>query len=396
MDEGARTSRRIRNALIAAIGLLVLGGIVLRATAPSPDELVAGAAVAAAVEVTSLEVATVLRPDRVVASGVLEARRSVRISSETSGRVLEVGAEALDPVEEGQLLVQIDPLRARVAVERAEAAVTRARSELGLAMTSLDRQQSLKDRAVASESTFDDATNRSRVAEAAIRDARAQLDEARDDLAKKTIRAPFAGVLRSFRLEQGEVVSVGQEIGELLDLESARVTIGLSDRQIVSLTPGAPASVRVEAHPNEVFEGTVLRVGAAADAASRRFPAEIELANPDRRLLPGMVVRVEFDVGFEAPRLLVPREAVIHEFGLGFVYLLVAEEDGVLRVRRRSVSALELPFDPAFVEIASGLRDGERIAVSGVRGLRDGMAVRSRGIAFGGPTPKPGTEADAS
>ena len=101
-------------------------------------------------------------------------------------------------------------------------------------MTSLDRQQSLKDRAVASESTFDDATNRSRVAEAAIRDARAQLDEARDDLAKKTIRAPFAGVLRSFRLEQGEVVSVGQEIGELLDLESARVTIGLSDRQIVS------------------------------------------------------------------------------------------------------------------------------------------------------------------
>lgn len=396
MDEGARTSRRTRNALIAAIGLLVLAGIVLRATAPSPDELVADAAVTAAVEVASLEVATVLRPDRVVASGVLEARRSVRISSETSGRVLEVGAEALDPVEEGQLLVQIDPLRARVAVERAEAAVTRARSEFGLATTSLDRQQSLKDRAVASESTFDDATNRSQVAEAAIRDARAQLDEARDDLAKKTIRAPFAGVLRSFRLERGEVVSVGQEIGELLDLESARVTIGLSDRQIVSLTPGAPASVRVEAHPNEVFEGTVLRVGAAADAASRRFPAEIELANPDHRLLPGMVVRVEFDVASEVPRLLVPREAVIHEFGLGFVYVLVAEEDGVLRVRRRSVSALELPFDPAFMEIASGLRDGERIAVRGVRGLRDGMPVRSRGIAFGGPTPKPGTDADAS
>jgi multidrug efflux pump subunit AcrA (membrane-fusion protein) len=187
-EEGAQSGRRAQVVLWLAIGALVLGGILLRATAPSPDPVSAAGEGAAAPEVTSLELAKVRHADRVVASGVLEARRSVRISSETAGRVLEVGAEALDPVEEGQLLVQVDPLRARVAVERAQAAVTRAESELGLARTSLERLQSLRERAVASESALDDAHNRARVAESAIRDARAQLAEARDELA--TSRAP--------------------------------------------------------------------------------------------------------------------------------------------------------------------------------------------------------------
>jgi membrane fusion protein (multidrug efflux system) len=394
MDEGAQPGRRTQIALWAVVGILVLGGLVLRATAPSPQPASAVGESAAAIEVTSLEVAKLRRPDRVVASGVLEARRSVRLSSEVSGRVLEIGAEALDRVEASQLLVQIDPLRARVAVERAQAAVTRAESELGLARTSFERQQSLKDRAVASESAFDDASNRSRVAESAIRDARAQLDEARDTLAKKTIRAPFAGALRSFHVERGEVVSVGQEIGELLDLGAARVKIGLSDRQIVALEAGATVAVEVEAYPGESFAGTILRVGAAADEGTKRFPAEIEIANADRRLLPGMVVRVELDLASGSQRMLVPREALVREFGLGFVYVLAADEDGSLRAQRRRVDARLLPFDPAYVEISSGLADGERVAVSGVRALRDGMRVSARSLAVGEASLD--AEADAS
>jgi len=384
MDESAPPSRRALLVLSIVIVLLVLGGLILRATAPEPDPVSAAGVAAAALEVGSLQVATVLHPDRVLVSGVLEARRSVRISSETSGRVLEIGAEALDRVEEGQVLVQIDPLRARVAVDRADAAVTRATSELSLARTSLDRQQSLKDRAVASESAFDDASNRQRVAESAIRDAQAQRDQARDELAKKTIRAPFAGVLRSFRVERGEVVRVGQEIGELLDLGTARVTIGLSDRQIVSVEAVTPVSVEVEAYPNEVFEGRVLRVGSAADEGSRKFPAEIEIDNADRRLLPGMVARVALELDAKEPRLLLPREALVREFGLGFVFVIDTEEGGESRVHRRRVSARDLPFDPTLIEVDSGLRDGERVAVSGVRALRDGMRVRIRDVALRG------------
>jgi multidrug efflux pump subunit AcrA (membrane-fusion protein) len=154
--------------------------------------------------------------------------------------------------------------------------------------------------------------------------------------------------------------------------------------------------VALEAYGGERFPGRVLRVGAAADEATKRFPLEIEIDNADRRLLPGMVARVDLDLATRAERLLVPREALVSEFGLGFVFVLTPDERGELRAHRRRVVPRELPFDPALVEISSGLEEGERIAVSEVRALRDGMRVRVRGLAVGGALPAAEDEADAS
>jgi membrane fusion protein (multidrug efflux system) len=385
MTERNAPSSRVAWGLGIAIGLLLLGGIVLRQTAPVPDPVSAAGREASAIEVASFEVRGELRRDRALLPAVLEAKRSVRLASETEGRVLELGAEALDRVDAELVLVQVDPLRARVAVDRARAALKRATSEYGLAQTSLERQRSLKDRAVTSESALDDANNRSRVADAEIRDARAQLEEARDTLAKKTIRAPFAGVLRRFDVELGEYVRAGQELGEILDLASARATVGLSDRQIVSVRAGESATIALEAHPNRSFTGTILRVGAAADA-SKKFPVEIEFDNTERLLMPGMVGRVQLDLSDARQRLLVPREALASEYGQRFVYVLEAGGDGTVS-RRRPVTVRDLPFDPGRVEVSEGLREGERIAVSGVRLLSDGARVRTRVLAGAPPPP---------
>ena len=387
MTDQAAPSSRVAWGLGIAIALLVLGGIGLRATAPSPDPVSAAGAEASAIEVVGFTVRGELRRDRALLPAVLEAKRSVRLASETEGRVLELGAEALDSVDEQALLVQVDPLRARVAVERARAAVKRTTSELGLANTSLERQRSLKDRAVASASALDDANNRARVAEAEIRDARAQLEEARDTLAKKTIRAPFAGVLRTFDVELGEYLRAGQELGEILDLSAARTTVGLSDRQIVAVRAGAPASIVLEAHPNRSFDGRVLRVGAAADS-SKKFPVEIEFENPDGLLMPGMVGRVRLDLSDSQRRIQIPREALAEEYGQRFVYVLEPDGEGLVS-RRRPVSVRDLPFDPGQVEVDDGLREGERIAVSGVRLLSDGALVRARVVAGTTPAASP-------
>jgi membrane fusion protein (multidrug efflux system) len=263
--------------------------------------------------------------------------------------------------------------------------VTRARSEFGLAETSLDRQQSLKERAVASDSALDDANNRSRVAYATIRDVLAQLEQAQDEFAKKTIRAPFRGVLASFDVELGEYVRVGQELGELLDLSTARVTIGLSDRQIVGVRAGQLVELAIEALPNESFEGQILRVGVAARRDSRKFPVEIELDNAERRLLPGMVARVTLELGGETNRILVPREAVVGEFGLRFVYVVSPAENGSLRADRRRIAQRDLPFDPGRVEVTRGLAPGDLVAVSAVQSLRDGASVRTGDVAREAP-----------
>lgn len=375
MDKGveAPPKSRVVWGLGVAIVLLLAGGFMMRFLAPRPEAVPAAGVDAAVVEVRAFVVTKERRRDRVALPAIIEAKRSVRLASETEGRVLVVSAEALDRVDAEQHLVQIDPLRARVAVERARAAVTRATSELGLAKTSLERQQSLKERAVTSESALDDASNQSRVAESSLRDARAQLEAARDDLAKKTIRAPFAGVLRSFEVEAGEYVRMGQELGELLDVSAARVILGLSDRQITTVKAGEPIELTAEAYPNRRFDGEILRVGAASDR-SKKFPVEVEFDNSDGALLPGMIVRVHLDLADAQDRVFVPREALASEYGRGFVYVL---KDGV--AMRRDVSVRELPFDPSRVEILNGLSGGERVAVSGVRLLTDGARARVRG-----------------
>jgi RND family efflux transporter MFP subunit len=377
---GDRRRPSLRTSLVATAIALVVAGLALFQTAPEPERVSAADPSDRVREVTALAVLTA--PIRVEAevAGVLEPRRSVALFAETRGAVIEVGAEELDRVTAGQVLVRVDPLLATVALERAEAAVTRTESELALARSNLARRKSLSERGVASDADLEDAESAAKVAAAGLRDARAERLRARDDLTKKTVASPFAGVLRTFSVEVGEYLNEGQKLGELLDLTSARATLGLSDREIVAVRGGQPVEVRVEAYPGEVFEGRIIRVGAAADTETGRFPIEVEVENSHGRLLPGMVTRVLLDFGEPVSRRLLPREATLDEFGLRFVWA-IEREAGADIARRRRVEVRPLPFRPGVFELVSGLPAGARIAVSDIRQLRDGEPVRVRGAA---------------
>jgi membrane fusion protein (multidrug efflux system) len=377
MAEGAG---RLRAVLLATAALLAAGGVALFAAAPEPADVAPEGEAALLRRVESQRVEAVPVRARAEVAGVVAARRSVRLFAETRGPVLEVGAEELDRVADGQLLVRIDPLEAEVAVERARADVARSESELALAGSELERQRSLRQRGVSSDADLEAAENARKVAEAVLRQARAELKQARDDLAKKTIAAPFAGVLRSFQIEAGEYVQPGQEIGELLDLATARATIGVSDREVVAVRPGQPAQLRVEAFPGEIFRGQVQRVGGAFDRATRKFPVEVEVPNPGGRLLPGMVGSVVLELGEPAPRLVIPRESAVDEFGLRFVWVLEPDGDGLVAHRRR-VLVRGIPFQPRDFEVVDGLAAGEEIALTGLRQLREGERVMRHGDA---------------
>jgi len=365
---------RLRSGLYIAAGLLGLGGVLLFAAAPDPEQTAQGGRQATLRQVSTQRIEPVAVRVLAEFSGVVEARRSVALFAETRGPVLEVGAEELDRVADGQLLLRVDPLEAEVAVERARADVARSQSELALARSELERQRSLRKRGVASDADLEAAENTRKVADAVLRQARAELERAEDDRAKKTISAAFDGVLRSFDVEEGEFVQPGQQIGELLDLSTARVTLGVSDREVVAVRPGQVAELRVEAYPGEEFRGRVLRVGRAFDRETRKFPVELELPNPRGRLLPGMVGTASIDLGEPVPRLLIPREAAVDEFGLRFVWVLEENGDG-LAVHRRRVLVRGIPFRPAEFEVVDGLRAGEEIALTSVRQLLEGEGV---------------------
>ena len=378
MTEPVAGGARLRWILFGVSILLVAAGTAAFLLAPETEKAQAVGAEATLRTVTTMDLAPVDVRAQVEVASILEPRRSAELYAETRGRVIEVGAEALDRIEADQLLVRIDPLLAEVAVERAEAAVVRATSELALARANLDRRSSLAKRSVASDADLDDAENAQKVAAASLREARAEVLLARDDLAKKTIIAPFTGVLRTFTVEVGEYVQVGQQLGELLDLSTARATVGLADRDVVAVRPGQSALIRVEAYPDERFQGVVLRVGAATDPRSRKFPVEVEAQNRDGRLLPGMVATVVLDLGETRQRNLLPRDATLEEFGLRFAYVIERTGEGAVAHRRR-IQVRTVPFRPADFEVVSGLAAGDEIAVSPIRQLRDGERVRIRG-----------------
>jgi len=371
----ADTGSKLQVGFIAAAAALLLGGFLLFWSAPDPETVAAAGETAALRMVDSHRVQAVPVHSRAELAGVLEPRRSVRLYSETRGPVIFIGAETFDRVEEAQELLRVDPLQAEVAVERAVANLARRESELALARSNLERREGLSQRGVASDADLEDAQNARKVAEAALREARAELKQARDDLANKTIRAPFAGALRSFSVEEGEFVQEGQELGELLDLSAARALLGLSDRQVVAVAPGEAVQARLEAYPDEAFEGTIVRVAAASDPVTKKFPVEVELPNPDGRLLPGMVVSVRLDIGSAEPRTVIPAEASVEEFGLHYVWMLVEEEGGLVAHRRR-VTMRPLPFRPEEFEVLAGLERGAEIAISDTRQLREGERVQ--------------------
>jgi len=377
-------SRSLSTVFIAIAALMVLVGVLLFWTRPDPAALPSARAQAPKIE--TFEIAATLIQPRAEIAGLLQARRRIELFAEENGRVLERGAEELQRVEAGQLLFRLDPLSAEVAVSRARAAIERAKSQSVLARADLTRNQGLAGRDVASRAALDGAENAARLAAAARLDAEALLVEAEDRLAKKTLEAPFAGVLRSFPVEPGEYVRSGELVGELLDVDRLRVTIGLTDHQVVAIRSGASAKLAVDALPGEVFAGEIMQVGAAIDRESRKFPIRIEVPNADGRLLPGMVARVDLTLGEPRSVLLVPRDAVVVQFGLRHVYLVektrpnsgegenAALEAWVAHARR--VEVRDVAFRPMQLEVAAGLNPGDRIAASSLHQLHDGMAVQ--------------------
>ena len=366
----------LRAALVGGAILLVATGLLLRLTAPKPVPI--DVPLDLGIPVDTLILAPAALQHRVSISGMIQARRSVELFAEQAGRVLEVGAEALDRVTTGQLLMRVDPLPGEVEVARAEATLAQAKSELDLARAELERSQKLATSRISSASDLDRKQNSQRVAVAVHRAAEASLRAARDRLSQRTLLAPFDGVLRVFDSEVGEYVSPGQRIGELLEVSRVRITIGLRDLDVVAVRPGMQAAVRVDARGQESHAGTVLRVAAAADSSTRKFPVQVEIENGDGDLMPGMVATVDLELGSRKQALLVPHDAVLSDFGLPFVYVVHTEPDGESKARRRRVTVQSVPFQPGTLEVTQGLTAGEAIATTSLRQLRDGSRVARR------------------
>jgi len=304
--------------------------------------------------------------------------------------------------EEGDPLVRIEASDYEVERQSARAAVARARSEHERAETDLARQRALLERGVASQARIDDAENAWRVADAVLREARARLARAERDLARTLLAAPFEGRVRSERVDVGQFVSRGESIATIYAVDRAEVVLPVPDRELAYLdvplgrvaTPvegaealGPAVTLRAEfAGRAHAWQGSVVRTEGEIDARSRMVNLVAQVQDPYRLhadgggapLAVGLFVSAEIAGRTVEDVYVLPREALrlgdpLDPDARSQVHLV--EADGTLRIRPVEV----LRSEREHVVIGGGLAPGDRVSLSPMQAVVDGMRVRVAG-----------------
>jgi RND family efflux transporter MFP subunit len=307
--------------------------------------------------------------DRVTAIGTAQAARAVTLFPRSTGMVETVTFTAGDRVEAGAVLVTLDDDAERIALEQAEVTLADARAKV-------ERYDRLASTSAISSVERDVARSELAAAELGVRQARLDLD-------RRQVLAPFAGTLGLSAVEPGALVSATTEIATLDDRSALKVAFRVPESVAGRVALGQVASATTPARPGETFEGRVSAVGSRIEVDSRTLLVEAEIDNGRDLLRPGMSFLVE--LRFEGDEhLAVPALAVQWDRDGSFVWRVV---DG--KAERIAVTIVERNVDVVLVD--GPLSAGDTVVVEGVQRLRPGAAV-----ALAGEPAAPPAEASAA
>lgn len=293
----------------------------------------------------------------IVVAGAVEPVRLIGVNSQTAGTVLAINAQEGDRVAAGDLLAELDG-------REAEAQLARARAVYAGAATKFARDSQLHASTIVTDAELEASRSAYSVARSDV-----QLWETRRAFTR--ITAPSAGIVTAKQIEAGSAVSPNQRLFDLADVSLLVVRVQLSELDVVHVTRGAAVAVRLDAYPEARIDGRVRRIFPSADPASRLVPVEVALgARPAAvDVRPGFLARLQFALDRRDGALAVPASAVGVTDAGPFVY--VVEADTLLQKPVTIGVTVE-----GWIEVIEGVRDGERVVVSGHTNLRPGARVR--------------------
>jgi len=300
----------------------------------------------------------------VSSTGSLVAVQGLMLRSEVPGRIVRIGFESGAVVETGEVLVEMDVSTEKARLRAAEAAAALAKADLA-------RARDLHRKRTMSRAELD-------AAEAEYEGASAEVEAIRTAIAKKTVRAPFAGRLGIRQVNLGQVLAEGDPIATLQTLDPIYIDFALPQRWLSALEPGTRVRVTTDAAPGEVYEGTINAVSPEVDSATRNLRARATLTNRDEKLRAGMFANVEVVLRTRQAVLSIPATAVLFAPYGDSVFVIEEQEDASdaqagLILRQRFVRLGGQRGD--FVAVTEGLEAGEQVVSSGVFKLSTGMRV---------------------
>lgn len=307
-------------------------------------------------------------PRTVETVGTLQGWEEVTVSAEVSGVVEKVLADLGDGVQAGQPLVQISIKELGAAFERAEGAFARAEAQAEEVARRRARAEELNKRGLISRQDAEGLESEDRAARAAVKERRGEMEIARVRLANATIRAPIAGQVRRRIVSAGEFIEEKKPVMVLVSSHPLKLSVQVPERFAGEVRVGQPVEISVEAYPGKTFAGKVTRVGPAVAVESRSFGVEAEVPNRGGILKAGSFAKASIRTRTDRNVPVVPEAAVLTLAGSGKVFVA---EGGKARARNVETGRR---IDGK-IEIAKGVKIGERILVSGHARLSDGDAI---------------------
>ena len=303
-------------------------------------------------------------PSTINSIGTLAAVRGVTVSADLPGIVDQVLFESGDAVREGQTLAILDTRQEQAQMAAAEAQRVRAR-------LNFNRMQELLDQQVISKAEYESATAQSYETEARVGEIRAAIE-------RKTVRAPFSGILGIRQVNKGQYLAGGDPLVTLQSLNPIYVNVGVPQQAIGQVRVGRSVRITTESLGNVTFDGRVTAIDSVVDETTRNIQVQATLANPDGRLRPGMFVQTEMVLGANQPVIALPASAISYAPYGDSVFVVSDMKDDKGRTYR-GVRQQIVRLGPARgdqIAVLSGIKAGEEIVTSGLFKLRNGAAVQ--------------------
>jgi membrane fusion protein, multidrug efflux system len=310
--------------------------------------------------------------------GSVAAVQGVEVSADLPGIVERISFDSGKAVRAGEVLVLLDTRQ-----ERAQLAAAEARREL--ARLSLDRIHGLRAKGVTSQAEHDAATANRDQSEASVEEIRAAIQ-------RKTIRAPFSGILGIRVVNLGQYLQSGDPVVSLQSLDPIYVDFSVPQQELGSLAAGGEVRVKAEGLPGS--SGKITAIDSIVDESTRNLQVQATFRNSDRTLRPGMFVEVEVILDSRRPVITLPASAVRYAPYGDSVFIVedvAAPGGGVYRGVRQEFVKLG-PARGDQVALLSGVEPGEEVVTSGVFKLRNGAAVLVANEILPGNDPAPEPE----
>ncbi len=304
-------------------------------------------------------------------TGKLEGITDITLSSEVSGKVIEIDKKLGDWIEEGEQIGRIDNKDHEIQMLQAEAALNSAEALFEAAELQMKTSEKLFRKEQISQVEFSQVKSNYKKAQAGLNGAKAGFIKAKRNFDNSNFVSPVAGFISELAIEIGETISMGKPVCSIVDSRKLLIKTGIGEKEVLFINEGQKVTI-INDIEDMMFYGIVRGVGIKPVNNSASYPIEIEVDNSKGRLLPGMVVEARILSNVFKNVIYTSQNNIIKEYDNSFAFIINNEE----KAERRKILLGEKIAENVIIQ--DGIKLDEMLVIEGAENLEDSSVVDVR------------------